>query len=604
MGDVLVGYRYLFGIHMGISRGPVDELVEIKVGDKTAWRGSVTANGEIAIDAPNLFGGESGEGGVQGTLTAMFGGATQTAPAALATVLKSPMPGFRRRFTLFFDGIVTMMNQYPKPWKVRVRRAVQGWDGDCWYPERAVIPIIRPTSEAEVQAAQPQTVNTQFYQESRWSLNAGVRTITIANPGPLVSVDFVQVVGDWQGEGWYTLVLQEGVHYTRAGSVLTLIEPVDDSITGFYAPWNLTVNTPVQIGYTATVDLVTPGSGPGGLGDALIKAMNPAHIIYECYTNREWGRGLPRDVFDDASWRAAADRLFTEGLGLCLRWSRRDSVQNFIQAVLNHIGGVIFTDRKTGKIKILLMRDDYRAETLPLFDVNSGLKSITENSVSMPTNMINEVIVRYRDPVTNEDRMSRASNIASVQASGGAINSTTLDFPGIPTADLAAKVAKRELRVRSPSIRRYTLTVDRRGFNLVPGGLMRVQDMARGVPDTVLRIGHIDYGTQTNGEIKITAIQDVFGLPKRGYTTIGPPQWTPPNTRPCISNHKVFEVPYRSLYRELSAADLAFVDNTSAYLGTVCQEGQALNVGYNLAVKPGAPTVDENAADSSYVCPI
>ena len=604
MGDVLVGYRYLFGIHMGISRGPVDELCEIKVGDKTAWRGSITGNGDTAIDAPNLFGGESGEGGVQGTLTALFGGPTQTAPTPLAAVLKSPMPGFRRRFTVFFDGILTMMNPYPKPWKFRVRRALQGWDGDCWYPERCVIPILRPTSEAEIQAATPESADVQFVQTTNWVNNAGVYTITLTPNGPLVSVNFVQILGDWQGEGWYTLVLQEGVHYTRSGNVLTLIQPIDDSITGFYPPWGLTIARPVDIGYTAHVPLTTPGSGPGGLGDALIKAMNPAHIIYECYTNREWGRGLPRDVFDDASWRAAADRLYIEGFGLCLRWTRRDEIRNFIQAVLNHIGGVIFTDRKTGKIKILLMRDDYSADTLPLFDMNTGLKSIEDNSISMPTNMINEVIVKYRDPVTNEDRMSRASNIASVQASGGVINSQTIEFPGIPTASLAAKVAKRELRVRSPSIRRYTITVDRRGFNLVPGGLLRVQDMARGIPDTVLRIGNIDYGTQGKGDIRITAVQDVFGLPKRGYTTIGPPQWTPPNTRPCLSNHRVFEAPYHSLYRQLTAAELAFVANTSAYLGVVCQEGQPLNVGYNIAVKSGAPSVDENPADNSYVCPI
>ena len=26
----VVGYRYLFGIHMGVCRGPVDEIVEIR----------------------------------------------------------------------------------------------------------------------------------------------------------------------------------------------------------------------------------------------------------------------------------------------------------------------------------------------------------------------------------------------------------------------------------------------------------------------------------------------------------------------------------------------------------------------------------------------
>lgn len=56
--DVVVGFKYLFGIHMGISRGPVNELIEIRVGDKAAWRGSISSNGNTTIDQPELFGGE------------------------------------------------------------------------------------------------------------------------------------------------------------------------------------------------------------------------------------------------------------------------------------------------------------------------------------------------------------------------------------------------------------------------------------------------------------------------------------------------------------------------------------------------------------------
>lgn len=83
----VVGYRYKFGIHMGVCRGPVDELVEIRAGDRTAWTGNVSANTTIPIDAPNLFGGESGEGGIQGDLYVMMGGPDQVAPALLDSML-------------------------------------------------------------------------------------------------------------------------------------------------------------------------------------------------------------------------------------------------------------------------------------------------------------------------------------------------------------------------------------------------------------------------------------------------------------------------------------------------------------------------------------
>jgi hypothetical protein len=86
-GDQVVGYRYLFGIHMGLCRGPVDELLEVRVGDRTAWAGSVTGNQDVSVDAYNLFGGEDGEGGVRDTLSVMMGGPDQVAASGLIAML-------------------------------------------------------------------------------------------------------------------------------------------------------------------------------------------------------------------------------------------------------------------------------------------------------------------------------------------------------------------------------------------------------------------------------------------------------------------------------------------------------------------------------------
>lgn len=83
------GYRYLFGVHMGVCRGPVDEIAEIRVGDRTAWTGSVTSNQHVPIDALDLFGGEDGEGGVQGDLCVMMGNSDQVACPGLVSMLNN-----------------------------------------------------------------------------------------------------------------------------------------------------------------------------------------------------------------------------------------------------------------------------------------------------------------------------------------------------------------------------------------------------------------------------------------------------------------------------------------------------------------------------------
>lgn len=608
----VVGFRYLFGIHMGVSRGPVDELVEIKVGDKTAWRGNVTTNSTVAIDAPDLFGGEEGEGGVQGTLQVLMGGPTQTLPSLMGRVLKTPMPGFRRRFTLFFDGMISAMNPYPKPWAVRARRARQGWDGDCWYPEKAVVSLVRPASLAEVSqpAGGGADVETQTISES-WSgvptvtgdETTGPWSITLTSEGTVTGIVQAYFLGGYDSEvnSFAQVFLQPTLDYTLSGNVLTLVRQPE---TESHTPWGYTGRT-VFVTFTKTITTVRPydPEAPGGIGSALIQAMNPIHIIYEAMTNREWGRGFSRTLFDDENWRAAADALFAEQFGMCIRWTRTDSIRSFVQMVIDHIGATVYNDRRTGLFKITLIRANYNPADLRLFDADTGLLGIREASVSVTNKMVNELRVTYRDPVTNEDRTVRAVNMAALQAAGGAINSLTKQYPGLPTADLAARVASRDLKAMSPAVRRFHITLDRRGSRYVPGALLRIQDLARGIPDTVLRIATIDYGQVGSGRVEIVAAQDVFALPAQGFTTIGPPQYTPPQSRPCAGQSAVFEMPYRSLYRELSPADFDYLSDTSAYLGSVCEMGQPLNNSYTTAVKYGTISTDELPPDTSYVCP-
>jgi hypothetical protein len=135
----ILGYKYSFGIHMGVSRGPVDEIVAINVGGRLAWQGSITENVDITIDNPNLFGGDSSEGGIVGTLSTMMGGALQSACAGLYDMLGGPLPGFRGMCTLFYNGLVCSGNPYPKTWKIRVRRSQSGYDTPIFRPDLATI---------------------------------------------------------------------------------------------------------------------------------------------------------------------------------------------------------------------------------------------------------------------------------------------------------------------------------------------------------------------------------------------------------------------------------------------------------------------------------
>ena len=68
----VVGHRYYAGLHLALCHGPVDAVTRIIVGERTAWSGSITSSQTIYINAPQLFGGDSREGGVQGYVEVKF----------------------------------------------------------------------------------------------------------------------------------------------------------------------------------------------------------------------------------------------------------------------------------------------------------------------------------------------------------------------------------------------------------------------------------------------------------------------------------------------------------------------------------------------------
>ncbi|UUV43683.1 minor tail protein [Rhodobacter phage RcKeef] len=101
--------RYYLSMMWGIcATGRNIELLELKFGDKVAWRGSRKMNGEIEIDKPDLFGGEKKEGGVRGIATWLNGGANQTLTDRIAAKFGKPsseLPGYRGFASIFLSGV-------------------------------------------------------------------------------------------------------------------------------------------------------------------------------------------------------------------------------------------------------------------------------------------------------------------------------------------------------------------------------------------------------------------------------------------------------------------------------------------------------------------
>lgn len=468
-----VGYRYFLGVHMGVCHGPVDALLEIRAGDRTAWSGNVAASGAIAIDAPDLFGGEAREGGLQGTCDVMMGESAQAPNAYLTAQTGAPQPAFRGFLGLVYRGLIAANNPYLKPWAVRVRRIVAGWSGGAaWYPAKA-------------------------------------------------SID---------------------------------------------------------------------------LGDGVV-AMNPAHIVYECLTNADWGMGYPTGQIDAATFTDAADYFFAEGIGLCLAWQRQDSIDAFVQSVVDHAGAIMTEDPATGLFQLKALRADYTVAALPEFsDLAGNVVELESFDRSTATETTNEITVVYTEAATGKEAGVTVQNLALIQAQGAVVNQRR-QYPGAPTSAIALRLAMRDLRATTSDLARVRLVATRAAYGVGPGDVIRFSWSKLGVVDMALRVVKVNYGNLRDGRIRIDAVEDVFGIPATTY--VAPPaiEWTPPNLTPQPATvYRVDEASYFDAVAAFGQVDVDALPDDAGFLIATAGRPAGVAIDFDLRTRLGADPYSSVAA--------
>lgn len=302
-------------------------------------------------------------------------------------------------------------------------------------------------------------------------------------------------------------------------------------------------------------------------------AANPAHIVYECLTNIEWGMGTPPGQLDDASFRAAADAFFSEGLGLCIKWTKQEVIESFLQVVLNHAGALLGVDARTGLFVLKAIRGDYVVASLPSFgpDEISTLDNYTRPGI---VSAVNEIIATYVDVTNGKEGSVTVQNLANITSQGGIVTSTK-SYAGLPTAALAQRCALRDLRAISSPLAKVRFRVNRKAYSLKPGDVFRFSWPKLGLTNVVMRVLRATSGTLTSGEIAIEAAEDVFGMPAATYLGQQPSGWVEPNNEPApITLAVLQEAPLWELAR---AADvegggaaieeaLSFINDGDGYL--------------------------------------
>ena len=599
-----VGYHYKWIMHHGWCRS-ADAVLAIRAGGVDAWRGRLQANASLHISRPQLWGGEDGEGGMQGYMDVMFGDMDQGKHPYLMSRF-GPKQSANRGVvtTLWKGGRFGAMIPNPKTVELKIERILTDWHEEApWYPERAAIPIgegmapqgIAPDSGdwryLVTSNADTADYSAKGFDDAGWAVSASPFASSDAHP--YAAEGGYPVI---RGTNWpINTTLWARRRFTVIDPSRVLVQLFVDNFATVWVNGHLVMSragssvTP-GVGsflheFVIPADIVQPGSGNvlvlkaedyGAYtyaafkvleSSAGIRGMNPAHMIYDAITHPDM-MGEPAGLIDEASFKAAADRAYAEGFGLCTSYdSDQETPEDFIRRIANVLGAACSQSRVDGKYYLDLARGGYDIEALPVI---TDADIIEFEHEPVPTSeQVNCIRVEWLDPEVDGDRkrttppLYSLGNIRSI----GEVIEDTRKYPEIPTERLALRKAASDLGQSSKPLSRSSLVLSRRLRYLRVGMPVRLLAPKHGVADMVIRAGQIRQGIHTDGRFRLTALEDVFAMPETTHARPSPGDWIPPDpvARPSIAQRAI-EAPYIELAATLPAAELQALQLDSGFV--------------------------------------
>lgn len=278
---------------------------------------------------------------------------------------------------------------------------------------------------------------------------------------------------------------------------------------------------------------------------AIGQDMNPAHIIRECLTDPTWGMGYNENDMG-SSFTTAADQLHSEGMGISILWDKSMQLDEFISLILQHIDGSLYVSRDTGKFELKLSRDDYNINTLLVLDHDS-ISRVENFKRKTTAELTNQVTVIFWDQRTTNDNSVTVQDIALTQQQQATIG-TTIQYPGFTVAEIATRVASRDLRALSVPTASCTIYANRKAAGLNVGDVFKLSWPRFGITQVVMRIANIELGSLDKNEVKIDCTEDIFALSSAIYAPPPSSEWTNPQVAPApCPFHSVIEAPYYEL---------------------------------------------------------
>ncbi len=299
--------------------------------------------------------------------------------------------------------------------------------------------------------------------------------------------------------------------------------------------------------------------------------MNPAHIIRCLWTDPMRG-GVAQESEIGDSFVEAANLFYAERFGLSVPFRGADLVESDRLEVERHADAVSYRSRRTGKIELKVIRNDYDPEDLPVLDSSiilewSGLEKATRSETP------NQLTVVYTKRDNGETASITNTNIAGVRRAGRVIPGEPVEYPFCTVASLAKRLCLRDLSVQDRPLLSGTLRLAYLPQELEIGEPFIINEPILGINNVIVRVLNSQEGDGTDNSVLISVTEDRYAMPllSDGEGTI---PTTLPTPRAEPSPFRVVqETPYYLMVLDQTQAevDSALVDEPD--LGTLLATG-------------------------------
>ena len=287
---------------------------------------------------------------------------------------------------------------------------------------------------------------------------------------------------------------------------------------------------------------------------------NPAEATYQWITNRVYGGKLSASRVDIDSFRAGAQKHFTEGLGCSFELNREYDVENALDDITAMADVVIHGSLRTGTVKYKPTRRTYSiADLLVLRHGTSSsvtdksqynVLAIEDHELGSWAGTANDLRLEYVNRANKyQTEKQPAFDTANREIQGKQVT-VNRSFRGVGHPGTAALVATREMRATSFPRPAFAIYVNREAAwdeendrYIEPGDVRKLISFKYNWTK-ILRILEVGVGKEDDSRVRLVCVEDVFGMGAKAFSNSGSGGFTYPLDPVETTSYLVQDAPY------------------------------------------------------------